>query len=92
MVQGFGFNSRDARFNACPNGFYGGYIGIMEKKMETTIYGLGLRVEGYPFAPPKQEVKFQTWKRSSRSLLLTLMYGLVKSHGVPLVSPCIAAG
>ena len=29
-------------------GVYRGYIGIMEKKMETTLSGLGFRVLGFP--------------------------------------------
>ena len=28
-------------------GLYWGYIGIMEKKMETTVLGLGFRDEGF---------------------------------------------
>ena len=27
----------------------GGYVGIMEKKMETVLYGLGFRIRGLGF-------------------------------------------
>ena len=45
-ILGFRVNTKKGMFRVYI-GFYWGYIGIMEKKMEATIMGLGFRVLGF---------------------------------------------
>ena len=50
-------------------GFYRGYIGIREKKMETTIYGLGFGV----YSPPSVD---RIWAYGDLVVIYTKPYSI----------------